>query len=78
MGLLERVLLDLCSQLRVTEQIPTRAPPIPLNKYLRYYQLLKNELESEVCKDNFFDTETEEETRHGHNLKVEARVETFP
>ena len=33
---------------------------------------------SEVCEDNFFETETEDETRHGHNLEVEARVETFP
>ena len=32
----------------------------------------------EVCEDSFFETETEDETRHGHNLEVEARVETFP
>ena len=32
----------------------------------------------EVCEDKFFETETEDETRHGPYREVKARGETFP
>ena len=32
---------------------------------------------AEVCEDNFFKTETEDEASHGHYLEIEARGETF-
>ena len=42
------------------------------------FKLWERSCITEVSEDSFFKTETEDETRHGLNLEIETRDETFP